>query len=324
MEKSIIKIQKVIKKYLKTSNKLDFKYLNNLIKFTDINHFETTNLEKKNNDISNKKRELIVTSIINQKTPNLYFQRSFRWNNLKKEIDKFIKKLLNKYSIKKIKKVNCVPKAGRGNNHDFELNINEHKLKLEWKFNAKLIKDTPQFVSPMKPSKYLSNCYEEYYYDNYLVKLKDEFNLDIPDRTDYLKTIHGSSPNCVKEIQTKYYNGCKSSSKFTNNNDDIKFYNYMIKESKKSISKFIEITELNVDKLNEYLLESQNMKHYMLYKDKKIYLEMANTDDYIITSYIKEPNNSRYVAKTKSGNTIKILLRWKNGNGVAYPAFQIS
>ena len=47
MEKSIIKIQKVIKKYLKTSNKLDFKYLNNLIKFTDINYFETTNLEKK-------------------------------------------------------------------------------------------------------------------------------------------------------------------------------------------------------------------------------------------------------------------------------------
>ena len=47
MEKSIIKIQKVIKKYLKTSNKLDFKYLNNLIKFTDINNFETKNLEKK-------------------------------------------------------------------------------------------------------------------------------------------------------------------------------------------------------------------------------------------------------------------------------------
>ena len=83
----------------------------------------------------------------------------------------------------------------------------------------------------------------------------------------------------------------------------------MIKESKKSISKFIETTELNVEKLNEYLLESQNMKHYMLYKNKNIYLEMANTDDYIITSYTKEPNNSRYVAKTKSGNTIKILLR---------------
>ena len=66
------------------------------------------------------------------------------------------------------------------------------------------------------------------------------------------------------------------------------------------------------------------MKHYMLYKNKNIYLEMANTDDYIITPYTKEPNNSRYVAKTKSGNTIKILLRWKNGNGIAYPAFQIS
>jgi len=30
-----------------------------------------------------------------------------------------------------------------------------------------------------------------------------------------------------------------------------------------------------------------------------------------------------YVATSKSGNKIKILLRWKNGNGIAFPAFQI-
>jgi hypothetical protein len=30
-----------------------------------------------------------------------------------------------------------------------------------------------------------------------------------------------------------------------------------------------------------------------------------------------------YVATSESGSKIKILLRWKNGNGIAFPAFQI-
>ena len=62
----------------------------------------------------------------------------------------------------------------------------------------------------------------------------------------------------------------------------------------------------------------------MLYKDGKINLETINLDDYIITEIIKDPNKNRYIAKTKSGKHLKILLRWKNGNGIAFPSFQIS
>jgi hypothetical protein len=49
-----------------------------------------------------------------------------------------------------------------------------------------------------------------------------------------------------------------------------------------------------------------------------------NPDDYTIVSYVKDPQGSRYIATTKSNKQIRILLRWKNGNGIAYPAFQIS
>lgn len=42
-----------------------------------------------------------------------------------------------------------------------------------------------------------------------------------------------------------------------------------------------------------------------------------------ITSVKKESELSRYQCKTKMGLTLNILLRWKNGNGIAYPAFQI-
>lgn len=41
-----------------------------------------------------------------------------------------------------------------------------------------------------------------------------------------------------------------------------------------------------------------------------------------IESYIK--TKTSYIAKTTTNKKISILLRWKNGNGIAFPAFQIS
>ena len=62
----------------------------------------------------------------------------------------------------------------------------------------------------------------------------------------------------------------------------------------------------------------------MLYKNKNISLQTINLDDYIITEIKKDPKYSRYIAFTKTGKKLKILLRWKNGNGIAFPSFQIS
>jgi hypothetical protein len=57
----------------------------------------------------------------------------------------------------------CVHKAGRNNHYDLLLTINDtQKFNIEFKFNAEFIKETPQFVSPMKPSQYLQTSYEEY------------------------------------------------------------------------------------------------------------------------------------------------------------------
>ena len=87
---------------------------------------------------------------------------------------------------------------------------------------------------------------------------------------------------------------------------------------------FISSNGININKLTEYLLETQKNKYYMLYKDGNFNLQTIEKDNYIIISYTKEPILQRYIATTKSGIKMKILLRWKNGNGVAYPAFQIS
>ena len=80
--------------------------------------------------------------------------------------------------------------------------------------------------------------------------------------------------------------------------------------------------ELDIKKLSEYLKNTQEDKIYMLYYKHNIYKETIDISNYEIISYEKKDNY--FIAKTKNGIKLKILLRWKNGNLIAFPAFQIS
>ena len=62
----------------------------------------------------------------------------------------------------------------------------------------------------------------------------------------------------------------------------------------------------------------------MLYKDGRFNMETVNLEHYIITNITKDASKNRYIAKTKTNGNLIILLRWKNGNGIAFPSFQIS
>jgi len=197
---------------------------------------------------------------------------------------------------------------------------------LEFKFNASSIDEAPQFVSPMKPSQYMSASYEKFYYDNYLEQLATFMELPMPKQDEYITQIHNNKPKCMKLFQDLYYRGCKKSSKFTNNLKDIECYKYAKNLSNKSISSFINSTELNIEMVSKYLYNTQKDKIYMLYSltEKKFIIQKIDLDDYNIVSVKKNPEKYRYECITKTGKKINILLRWKNGNGIAFPAFQIS
>ena len=62
----------------------------------------------------------------------------------------------------------------------------------------------------------------------------------------------------------------------------------------------------------------------MFYKNNKFYKQIVNIDDYNLVFSEKYPEQFKYIAYSASGKKIDILLRWKNGNGIAFPAFQIS
>ena len=306
-------------------------FTNNMIvlpETSDITYFinPPDNSGRSANDHNNKIRENIVHNMTY--IDNEYFddqEYGSDWLNLKTDFDEKMKILCPSFVSYKIQH-----KAGRKFNYDYLISfLNETKQiisqeKLEFKFNASTIGETPQFVSPMKPSQYLSVPFEEYYYDNYLVSLLQKFELDVPTREIYLKTIHNNKPKCMEAAQTLYYEGCKQSSKYTSSEVATSFYETCNEASRECIKKFIEASDLDTDKLTQYLITSQDNKKYLLYKNGEFNIESSNIDDYIIISCSKNPERARYEAITKSGKKIYILLRWKNGNGIAYPAFQIS
>ena len=322
---SCIKIQACWRGYnFRKKNVLEpIAYKGDKIIINDINVFTYKNRSK--NDSYNKKRENIIACIINNIIPKQYYTLSPRWYNLKNEILLFIKELCKKKGIISIDNIECIPKAGRRHNYDFKIIINNsEEVMLEFKCNVSCVNDTPQFVSPMKPSQYLESSYEKYYYNNYFIHLVYEYNLSLPTEEEYLKYIHSTNPTCLKKHQEKYYRGCNTSSKYSGEENDIKFYESSKKTSRDSIMNFISKYDIDKDKLTKYLLDTQKNKVYMLYKDGKLYLETINLNDYIITEITKDPEKNRYMAKTKSDRNLKILLRWKNGNGIAFPSFQIS
>ena len=299
-----------------------FTYNKELMTHKSINAFNVS--ARQLNDKNNKTREHIIGAIINNKVPENYYILN-KWVCMKENIFNYLQKLFTK----SYKKIECINKAGRGHNYDFLIKAvydddTSQEFMIELKFNVSNIDDAPQFASPMKPSQYMTNSYEDYYFDNYLQKLSDFAQLKMPTKEEYLKQIHSSNPTCMNRYQELYYNGCSGSSKFTNRDEDIRFYNLAKELSNDSIKSFITNTDLNADLLSHYLHTTQKNKIYMLYSHNSFTLQQVNIDDYTIEVVVKNANKYRYECISKNGQKLNILLRWKNGNGIAFPAFQIS
>jgi hypothetical protein len=186
---------------------------------------DSTKTERSQNDKNNKMREAIIGAIINNRVPPTYYLTE-RWRNLKQAVVGFLQTCSSSTddttaaATAVYSHVECIPAAGRGHNYDFTIVFTNSEgvsttHHVEFKFNAAKVSDTPQFVSPMKPSQYLSGSYEEYFYDKYMPIIASmaaagstSTSTTLPDRAEWLKQIHNNAPACVKHLQAKYYAGC--------------------------------------------------------------------------------------------------------------------
>jgi hypothetical protein len=303
------------------------------ITWKSIGAFSRANSTKSDNDSQNKIRETIIAGIINGHIPNQYYGLP-RWAAIKDGLFMAIDQMLLQDNRNPYQRLELKHKGGRKFNYDFDLFVYYNEgddatcKKIEFKFNASTIAETPQFVSPMRPSQYLVNSmgdksFEEEFYDDYLPAISAEAGLPIPLKHVYLKEVHGSEPRCMMAYKELYRRGSHLKNRDLLNPNAI-FYDLCNQQSKACIRQFIEKADLDLTKLSAYLQETQRDKIYLLFSEGRFYTQTVNMDDYILCSVKKNPEKSRYECLSQSGKKVNVLLRWKNGNGIAFPAFQIS
>ena len=271
--------------------------------------------EKQNNGPDNEIRENIIIGLINQTFPSHVFQHP-KWNTVNSEVQAFVKaECPVDYN-----KVIAEHKGKRGFSYDFDLtyyDINDEIIvskKIEWKFNASKISDLPERINLGHPSDYIDKSFEDFSFDNSLPQICALYDEPLPDKATWFVQTHGNAPKCMESLKKKYK---ESGADLASQCRTI---------SNTGIKNFLEggVT-LDVIKLNEYFMIKQTEKVYMMWKDGKIFREELSTSDILIdeTAPFVTTHNT-FICKSKSGNkSIKLLLRWKNGPGFAYPAFQI-
>ena len=186
-------LRNVVVNYLHNIRSLPvIQYQNDRLCYRDINVFNVC--AKNTNDMNNKKRENIVGSIIANSNPmNDYYRFSRRWNNLK---DAILNYLTNELNIHQPANILLIHKGGRKYNYDFEIRSETETYYIELKFNVDDVNQAPQFVSPYNPSKYMSDSYEEFFYNHYLpILASSRDDLVIPDKQTYIQEINSNAPN---------------------------------------------------------------------------------------------------------------------------------
>jgi hypothetical protein len=256
---------------------------------------------KSQNASDNKLRELIIAGIINKTVPDQWMNEDESWRHIRNEVIRYMGALVSK-------PVSCKIMAGRTFSYDFLLN---DSIKVEFKYNCASIDTLPQFVQVSKLNRFLTASFEEFFYDNYLPRIAGHLNLPLPDKSTYVSQVNSLNPECLKEYKSKYKADAVANKKCN-------------ELSKQGIQEFIRIADLNLPALSAHLLEKQTGKHYMLWNKDRFIHDQLTTDDYCLVSFVKDIVRYRYIVQTKSGRHLHVLLRWKNGNGIAHPAFQIS
>lgn len=286
--------------------------------------------KKQYNDFNNKKRELIIESIINKRVPNCFYNKSNysrEWNRIKnniiKNINNYIKNLensINQNESNKDYKYTIQSKGGRNFNYDFLLKYENNSIKFEFKFGCCKINDAPQLYSPYNPSYYLDLDFEKYWYSEPIIKIIDKYNEIIQNKINHYESFEEYKKEISNCKITKNTNVYYLKKLYKSNN---KFNKFCKEISKIYIKQFIEKSNLNIDKLNNKLIITQKNKIYLLCDHKGNFTIETNQNKNYIIDKIKYKTHNSYICETKNNKKLSILLRWKNGNGILFPAFQI-
>ena len=286
------------------------------------------------NDSSNKIREKILVETVRGNTEQFTNDPVHKeaWSAFIKATKDAVKEVAKYINIDSYDKIEVESKGGRSKNIDLLLTFFIHgkepiKISLEFKFNATCIKNIPEWFNPAANKDFHNTYYAEFYYDNYLVQLRDIYKIKVPlpSKEDYVKYIHSDTPKGEFLIALDAADRLDSPTrkKKATNGPLLKLANDLyIQSSLGFLNKVKDQTKLDV--ITQEFQRANNDKVFLLYCSGKFYLDSISPDELIAKSVVEIKNDNTLVIQTAEENTQHhMLLRWKNHNGILFPAWQV-
>jgi len=275
---------------------------------------------KAKNDANNKIREEILQALSEGKIPKEFYQDATygtKWTHIKEGFHEKIYELcaleFDSYKMTR--------KGGRKFHYDFDVDyllsgVIMHSLKLEFKFGTKSIYKLPEIYQ--KPTFWdIINgpSYHEYFYDNFLPQILalDQEAPPLIERDVYIKLVKQTNTGCHSFFQYL---------KQANKIESVKRKALI----KKSVADYLKKygDEIDLAKFGRTIADTQGDKQYLLYDPilKAFYLEQADFSSSSL-SYGGVVRNNTIIVKSGK-HQFKLLLRWRNTNGILNPSWQVS
>ena len=193
------------------------------------------------------------------------------------------------------------------------------------------INSLPQFFQ-VASNRFLAESiisYAEFFYKYYLTDIVSimDAKSPLPSLDTYLKYIHNTNYSKISLIQELYNIEKKGE------NDIVAKKNLLVNQS---ITNYLAYTKLAINDVSDKLCQTQDSKRYMIFlglkdQDGHVYTDMLKKEELTLDQNVpikhiggKDGKYNTIVYTTVEKNEIHMLLRWKNGKGILFPAWQIS
>jgi hypothetical protein len=304
------------------------------LKVEDIQYFTKSSKGqgRESNDSNNKKREEILLHLFNTGLPAFQADphHGTAWKKLDAAFREIISQIAVRYKLPSESQATITKKAGRGQHKDFLIEFvgpdgATVDVSMEFKFGAKCIPDLPEFLNTPADKKIVDTLYASYYYKKCVPQLHTLYKIPepLPTEEEYIKHIHKNTPS------TKWLKALDAADRIDSPNRKNKKADGPLKKqldvlAKQSISEYLETVQVDLKALTNEFQLTQEDKNFVCYKDGKFYLDFFQPNELTAVKRLPVKNGNTLVVESGVPTTQHhLLLRWKNHNGILFPAWQI-
>jgi hypothetical protein len=299
----------------------------------DISYFTESSKGKgrDSNDARNAKREKILIDLFNNKLGAYLDDPKYgaSWKALDSSFREAVLKIVERNCGSSTGDIRLQRKAGRKNHNDFSIVVNRTiKIPLEFKYGADVIDGLPEYLNASGKEPFHSDLYASFFYKNYVPRIHTLYGIKQPLLTEdeYVKGVHTDKPS------HKWLKALVVADRTdTPNRKDKKGHGPLKKQLdvlvKDSIEQYLDAVKDSIclEKITEKLSSTQNNKHFLLYKNGKFLHDRFDPAEFVAARIAGIKNkNTLLIESSKSSTVHHFLLRWKNHNGIMYPAWQVS